>query len=67
MDKPDDEDQDRPEVAPLAGSVDRNIYIDGDQFSLVDVAPLAGSVDRNSAANLCMGISSSRSPRGERG
>ena len=35
------------QVAPLAGSVDRNFAIDPDLSEPSWVAPLAGSVDRN--------------------
>ena len=53
-------------VAPLAGSVDRNV-----STSLVDileaVAPLAGSVDRNAPSTGGIPDLLGRSPRGERG
>ena len=53
-------------VAPLPGSVDRNVY-GPDGRDVVQVAPLAGSVDRN--AGFCSAGSPGvgRSPRGERG
>ena len=37
----------RPSVAPLAGSVDRNVLVLGYPAPGKAVAPLAGSVDRN--------------------
>ena len=54
------------DVAPLAGSVDRNA--DNNVVKVVqDVAPLAGSVDRNPQLELVVQRVQGRSPRGERG
>ena len=54
----------RPAVAPLAGSVDRNIP-EGDVYRLAAVAPLAGSVDRNGfVVSNVEGISASLPSRG---
>ena len=53
-------------VAPLAGSVDRNLSAGG-AGGLRCVAPLAGSVDRNFVINKKISKNPSRSPRGERG
>ena len=54
-------------VAPLAGSVDRNLQSAGCAHPPRYVAPLAGSVDRNlQALELPLPLPS-RSPRGERG
>ena len=52
-------------VAPLAGSVDRNICCLEDKEQVHDVAPLAGSVDRNSSLSSNLGgIASSLPSRG---
>ena len=53
-------------VAPLAGSVDRNLSAGG-AGGLRCVAPLAGSVDRNFRVISPTATLSGRSPRGERG
>ena len=53
-------------VAPLAGSVDRNLVF-GLRLVPVCVAPLAGSVDRNCKRPLGVVTMARRSPRGERG
>ena len=55
-----------PTVAPLAGSVDRNV-IGLDVIPAPHVAPLAGSVDRNYYDLECVEWRDCRSPRGERG
>ena len=39
-------------VAPLAGSVDRNLSLPLDELNDMAVAPLAGSVDRNAPAQI---------------
>ena len=54
-------------VAPLAGSVDRNLVgLRGPKGE--KVAPLAGSVDRNSyTVDQSRELQERRSPRGERG
>ena len=54
------------DVAPLAGSVDRNRFMLSMLLALT-VAPLAGSVDRNMEDLAAVKGKSSRSPRGERG
>ena len=54
-------------VAPLAGSVDRNIRKTAKECGLDIVAPLAGSVDRNAAVVKDPRRVGGRSPRGERG
>ena len=56
-----------PVVAPLAGSVDRNLSILGLTFMRYAVAPLAGSVDRNVDLDFVDNFYVGRSPRGERG
>ena len=53
-------------VAPLAGSVDRNLPT-AKQTARAWVAPLAGSVDRNLTVYCATYCAFSRSPRGERG
>ena len=54
-------------VAPLAGSVDRNLHgVKGGGAPAV-VAPLAGSVDRNEEPLPSTPRACGRSPRGERG
>ena len=53
-------------VAPLAGSVDRNLKRVRDTEHKA-VAPLAGSVDRNVSGQLFPCRPGRRSPRGERG
>ena len=53
-------------VAPLPGSVDRNVY-GPDGRDVVQVAPLAGSVDRNTIPATGWKTDNSRSPCGERG
>ena len=53
-------------VAPLAGSVDRNFRDSGSPAPRA-VAPLAGSVDRNDGCNRASTTKRGRSPRGERG
>ena len=54
-------------VAPLAGSVDRNIVDFCGVGVEIEVAPLAGSVDRNPGQYFRILGSVCRSPRGERG
>ena len=54
------------QVAPLAGSVDRNL-MSGEYGDQTGVAPLAGSVDRNIPEGDVYRLAASRSPRGERG
>ena len=57
-----------PVVAPLAGSVDRNVYFGHTMGMSREVAPLAGSVDRNTPPRIASAKAAmSRSPRGERG
>ena len=53
-------------VAPLAGSVDRNVSFT-QHVKILDVAPLAGSVDRNIKQGPMNATVYGRSPRGERG
>ena len=55
------------QVAPLAGSVDRNILCSFLNKAGPAVAPLAGSVDRNTYTRVQRLQDFSRSPRGERG
>ena len=57
----------RTRVAPLAGSVDRNRAVCGNQVGAGQVAPLAGSVDRNELGLCTVLVEAGRSPRGERG
>ena len=54
-------------VAPLAGSVDRNASGEKSYSMGGGVAPLAGSVDRNANAMNEYQAAKGRSPRGERG
>ena len=54
-------------VAPLAGSVDRNMGTDLMAAKDESVAPLAGSVDRNKDDAAIEVVADRRSPRGERG
>ena len=54
-------------VAPLAGSVDRNVISAVQRAQAAHVAPLAGSVDRNFTAEGISLLPPCRSPRGERG
>ena len=54
-------------VAPLAGSVDRNLKNWDAVEELIAVAPLAGSVDRNQQLQVQAMAGNGRSPRGERG
>ena len=54
-------------VAPLTGSVDRNIASCAGADGVSVVAPLAGSVDRNVDSMEQYEGREGRSPRGERG
>ena len=59
--------EDKVEVAPLTGSVDRNLSGPASQKGRQQVAPLTGSVDRNLWITNTKERHTGRSPHGERG